>query len=57
MRNALATFGPNSPQYLGIKSVVDEHMANAALQRLSLLSDPKEAIKNSDMNGHVMDLS
>lgn len=39
MRNTLATFGPSSAQYISIKYLVDEHLAKAALQNLSLRSD------------------
>ncbi|KAF9740880.1 hypothetical protein PMIN01_00419 [Paraphaeosphaeria minitans] len=49
LRNALATFGPTSAQYASIKYVVDEHMAKAALQSLSL--GPREG------NGQTMDLA
>ena len=38
LRNALATFGPNSTQYLMIKYMVDEHTAKLALERMSLSS-------------------
>ncbi|KAF2131401.1 hypothetical protein P153DRAFT_383512 [Dothidotthia symphoricarpi CBS 119687] len=38
LRNALSTFGPTSPQYLSIKLMVDEHVANLALQGLSISS-------------------
>ncbi|XPS75143.1 hypothetical protein M3J07_007227 [Ascochyta lentis] len=38
LRNALATFGPNSTQYLNIKYMVDEYAAKFALENLSLSS-------------------
>ncbi|KAF1975057.1 hypothetical protein BU23DRAFT_530848 [Bimuria novae-zelandiae CBS 107.79] len=50
MRNALATFGPSSPQYLNIKYMVDEHMANAALRSLSLDPRKKDDLKGSNMS-------
>ncbi|KAF2856330.1 hypothetical protein T440DRAFT_463671 [Plenodomus tracheiphilus IPT5] len=38
LRNALATFGPESTQYRSIKLMVDEHMAKLALEGLSIAS-------------------
>ncbi|KAF1956255.1 hypothetical protein CC80DRAFT_413975, partial [Byssothecium circinans] len=38
LRNALATFGPTSPQYLGIKYMTDEQAAKIALRDMSLAS-------------------
>ncbi|KAF1939563.1 hypothetical protein EJ02DRAFT_456860 [Clathrospora elynae] len=38
LRNALATFGPNSTQYRNIKLMVDEHMAKLAMEGLSISS-------------------
>ncbi|KAJ4296576.1 hypothetical protein N0V90_006623 [Kalmusia sp. IMI 367209] len=60
-RNALATFGPASPQYVGIKYVVDEHMAKAALHSLSLASRTKDEEQRgggeANVSGHVMNLA
>jgi len=39
LRNALSTFGPDSVQYQTIKLMVDEHLANLALEGLSITSD------------------
>jgi hypothetical protein len=36
MRNALATFGPASTQYIDIKFMVDELATKIALERMSL---------------------
>jgi hypothetical protein len=36
LRNALASFGPNSNQYLMIKYMIDEYEAKAALESMSL---------------------
>ncbi|KAH6614980.1 hypothetical protein C7974DRAFT_417191 [Boeremia exigua] len=36
LRNALATFGPGSSQYLTIKYMVDEYAAKLALENMSL---------------------
>ncbi|CAO2650432.1 Nn.00g017240.m01.CDS01 [Neocucurbitaria sp. VM-36] len=38
LRNALSTFGSNSPQYRNIKLMVDEHTAKLALESLSISS-------------------
>jgi hypothetical protein len=57
MRNALATFGPASPQYIGIKYVVDEHMAKAALQGLSLESRKNDETKDQNVSGHTVSLA
>jgi hypothetical protein len=38
LRNALATFGPNSTQYRNIKLMVDEYMAKIAMEGLSISS-------------------
>jgi hypothetical protein len=36
LRNALSTFGAQSPQYLAIKYMVDEHAAKLALEGLDI---------------------
>ncbi|KAJ4407618.1 hypothetical protein N0V91_003887 [Didymella pomorum] len=36
LRNALASFGPGSKQYLMIKYMIDEYEAKLALQGMSL---------------------
>jgi hypothetical protein len=36
LRNALSTFGAQSPQYLSIKYMVDEHAAKLALEGLDI---------------------
>ncbi|KAF1915253.1 hypothetical protein BDU57DRAFT_451325 [Ampelomyces quisqualis] len=41
LRNALATFGPTSTQYLNIKYMVDELTTKIALDRLSLSSETR----------------
>lgn len=38
LRNALATFGPTSTQYLNIKYMTDELAAKIALEKLSISS-------------------
>ncbi|OAK98790.1 hypothetical protein IQ06DRAFT_349441 [Phaeosphaeriaceae sp. SRC1lsM3a] len=39
LRNALATFGPTSSQYLSIKYMVDELATKIALDKLSLSTE------------------
>ncbi|KAL5113745.1 hypothetical protein ACEQ8H_008357 [Pleosporales sp. CAS-2024a] len=39
LRNALATFGPTSPQYRNIKYMVDELATQIALDSFSISSD------------------
>lgn len=55
LRNALATFGSQSPQYLSIKSIVDEQAVKVALRDMSLGSAPKNATQEEnddvDMQG------
>ncbi|KAF3049811.1 hypothetical protein E8E11_002710 [Didymella keratinophila] len=41
LRNALASFGPTSSQYLMIKYMIDEYEAKVALEGMSL-STPNE---------------
>ncbi|KAF1837223.1 hypothetical protein BDW02DRAFT_491770 [Decorospora gaudefroyi] len=43
LRNALATFGPDSTQYRGIKLMVDEYMAKLAMEGLSISSHESQA--------------
>ncbi|KAL5374503.1 hypothetical protein DPSP01_011866 [Paraphaeosphaeria sporulosa] len=57
LRNALATFGPSSAQYIGIKYVVDEHMAKAALQSLSLGPQQGEEVQGREGSGQRMNLA
>ncbi|KAF2447840.1 hypothetical protein P171DRAFT_518870 [Karstenula rhodostoma CBS 690.94] len=57
LRNTLATFGPTSPQYISIKYVVDEHMAKAALQSLSLGPRKGDEMEGRDGSGQAMNLA
>lgn len=50
LRNALATFGPNSTQYRNIKLMVDEYMAKIAMEGLSISSsEPRQEDEKMQM--------
>jgi hypothetical protein len=51
LRNALATFGSTSSQYLNIKYMVDELATKIALDKLSLSSGQATDNDGKDMSG------
>jgi hypothetical protein len=47
LRNALSTFGAQSPQYLAIKYMVDEHAAKLALEGLDISTSNEQDSSNA----------
>jgi hypothetical protein len=47
LRNALSTFGAQSPQYLAIKYMVDEHTAKLALEGLDISTSSGQDSSNA----------
>jgi len=59
LRNALATFGPVSPQYVSIKYMVDDYMAKASskMQEQEQKEQAKKQSSTISTSGHVMNLA
>jgi hypothetical protein len=49
LRNALATFGPSSSQYLSIKYMVDELAVKIALDSLSISNKETQQEQDQEM--------